>query len=244
MFPPYIDRLNVIRMMLNSPLPETKHESYDLLYSLYSEYYADSVFIINLKELIEVDSIIAYELISRIRNSNFSKVRKDELLGAIDNLLSLQVKSRPLKIFISYSRNDRPFLEELNTMLAGLRRRNALVVWHDHCIEAGEEWFLSILNAMEDCHLAILLISSDFIASRFIQEEELTRLFSRRIEEGLRVIPIIVRSCMWKQEPTIKDLAVLPRDGIPIINYSKETGARDLVWTEIAEVINDIAGNW
>jgi len=143
----------------------------------------------------------------------------------------------PLKIFISYSQMDETFKDELIRMLAGLQRRRIVDAWQDRRIEAGDEWYKSIQEAMNDCDLALLLISADYLASRFIQEEEQPNLLQRRDEMQLRVIPIIVRPCSWQSEPVLKDLQALPRDNKAVITFSKETGQRDQVWTDIAVVI-------
>jgi small GTP-binding protein len=147
----------------------------------------------------------------------------------------------PLKIFISYSHKDEEFKNELVTMLAGLRRRGIVDDWQDRLIEAGDEWNKSIQDAMNDCDLALLLVSADYLASRFIQEEEQPKLLQRRQEMQLRVIPIIIRSCKWQSEPVLKDLQALPRDNKAIITFSKVTGERDQVWTDIATVIEERA---
>jgi small GTP-binding protein len=143
----------------------------------------------------------------------------------------------PLKIFISYSHKDETFKDELVTMLAGLQRRGIVDAWQDCRIEAGDEWNKSIDDAMNDCDLALLLVSGDYLASRFIQEEEQPKLLQRRQEMQLRVIPIIVRPCTWQSEPVLKDLQALPRDNKAVITFSKENGDRDQVWTDVATVI-------
>jgi hypothetical protein len=51
------------------------------------------------------------------------------------------------------------------------------------------------------------------------------------------VIPIIVRPCKWQSEPVLKDLQALPGDDKAVITFSKATGDRDQVWTDIATVI-------
>jgi hypothetical protein len=66
-------------------------------------------------------------------------------------------------------------------------------------------------------------------------------LFQRRIDEGLRVIPIIVRPCLWQQEPVIKKLQVIPRDGKAVISFAKENGDRDQIWTEISDILRNIS---
>lgn len=146
-----------------------------------------------------------------------------------------------LKIFISYSHKDEKFKNELVTMLDGLQRRGIVDTWQDRRIEPGDEWNKSIQDAMNECDLALLLVSPDYIASRFIQKEEQPKLLQRRKEMQLRVIPIILRPCTWKSEPILKELQALPTDGKTIIKFSKATGARDQVWADIATAIENRA---
>ena len=143
----------------------------------------------------------------------------------------------PLKLFISYSHKDEEFKNELLTMLAGLQQQGIINVWQDRRIEEGDEWYQAIRNAMNECDLALLLVSPYFIASRFIKDKELPHLLQRRRDQGLRVVPIIVRPCKWQSEPVLKDLQALPKDGKAVITFSKDNGERDQVWAEIATVI-------
>jgi hypothetical protein len=113
--------------------------------------------------------------------------------------------------------------------------------WQDRRIEAGDEWYQSIHDAMNDCDLALLLVSPDYLASRFIQEEEQPKLLQRRQEMRLRVIPLIVRPCTWTSEPVLKDLQALPEDGKAVITFLQATGERDQVWADIATVIEERA---
>jgi small GTP-binding protein len=147
----------------------------------------------------------------------------------------------PLKIFISYSHKDKTFKDELVTMLAGLQRRGIVDAWQDSRIDAGDEWHTSIQDAMDACDLAVLLVSPNYLASRFIQEEEQPKLLQRRRDVELRVMPIIVRPCLWQSEPVLKDLQALPGDNKAVIKFTKRNGARDQVWTDIATVIENRA---
>ncbi len=142
-----------------------------------------------------------------------------------------------LKVFISYSHKDEEFKDELVTMLEGLKRQGIIDPWQDRRIEEGDDWYQKIQDAMNQCDLAILLVSQHFIASRFIQDKELPRLLQRRQEHGLRVVPIIVRPCKWTSEPALSSLQALPQNGTPVITFSNEQGARDQVWTDIATAI-------
>ena len=144
-------------------------------------------------------------------------------------------------IFISYSHQDEPFKNELVTMLGSLQRRNVIDAWHDRRIKPGEEWYPTIQKAMNESDIALFLISPDFLASGFISKHEVPPLLERRIEDGMLVVPIIVRACMWDSEPVIKDLQALPQNAQPVIEFSKENGDRDKVWKSIASFLKDEA---
>ena len=58
---------------------------------------------------------------------------------------------------------------------------------------------------------------------------------ARRLQ--LRVIIIIVRPCKWTNEPALKDLQTLPKDGKVVNTFSKYSGERDQVWAHGATVI-------
>jgi hypothetical protein len=118
-------------------------------------------------------------------------------------------------------------------MLKPWERQNVLEIWYDHEITAGNEWYQDIQNAINTCDIALLLISIDFLNSRFIQEDELPRLLELRKEKGLRIIPIIIRDCPWTSVPFLKDLRPLPKDGKAVISF-KGTNQPDRVWAEIA----------
>jgi hypothetical protein len=143
----------------------------------------------------------------------------------------------PPKVFISYSHRDETFKDELMTMLVSLERLSLIRIWQDRQIEAGDEWFDAIQKALNECNIALLLVSGYFLSSRFIQDHELPNLLERRKNSGLRVIPIIVRECLWQREPILKDLQALPKNGKPINSFSK----RDQAWTEVAKAIENLA---
>jgi hypothetical protein len=144
------------------------------------------------------------------------------------------------KIFISYSHVDEKYMARLVSMLRPLEKQGIFEIWHDREITAGNEWYQEIRNAINTCDLALLLISVDFLNSRFIQEDELPRLLQLRKEKGLRVIPIILRHCTWTSVPILKDLQALPKDGRPVISF-RGSGQPDRIWAEIAKVIEELS---
>ena len=126
-------------------------------------------------------------------------------------------------------------------MFARMLRNGIIDAWQDRRVEPGDEWYQAIQTAMNECDLALLFISKYFLASRFINEEEVPKLLQRRKNEGMRVIPIIIRPCLWTSEPILKDLQALPRDNKAIITFPEETGERDQAWLDIAKNIEKFA---
>lgn len=144
------------------------------------------------------------------------------------------------KVFISYSHIDEKHMRRLVSMLRPFEKQKAFEIWNDREITAGDEWYQDIQNAINSCEIALLLISIDFLNSRFIQEEELSRLLQLRKEKGLRIVPIIIRDCPWTSVPILKDLQALPKDGKPVINFTG-TNQPDRIWAEIALTIERLA---
>jgi hypothetical protein len=71
-------------------------------------------------------------------------------------------------VFLSYSHKDEVWKDRLKTHLGVLD----LETWDDRRIEAGANWFEEIQDAMAHASVAVLLISADFLTSRFIRGEE------------------------------------------------------------------------
>ena len=102
-------------------------------------------------------------------------------------------------VFISYSHKDEEWKERLVTQLGVLQMEGILDIWDDRRIEAGDDWYPEIEKAINNANVAILMISANFLTSKFILGEEVPKLLARREKEGVRVIPLIVKPCAWTQ---------------------------------------------
>jgi len=72
-----------------------------------------------------------------------------------------------------------------------------IVVWDDRKIDVGDTWYPEITNAMEQASVAVCLISADFLTSDFCQKEEVPFLLKKREQEGMLLIPVLIRPCLW-----------------------------------------------
>jgi hypothetical protein len=101
-------------------------------------------------------------------------------------------------VFVSYARADQTlsnWLERLNLYLAQARRAGDVDVWHDGRIEAGADWRAEIRQALAEARVAILLVGPGFLASRFVQEEELPLLLAGARTRDVRVFPLVTGWC-------------------------------------------------
>ncbi|MCX6581157.1 MAG: toll/interleukin-1 receptor domain-containing protein [Candidatus Aminicenantes bacterium] len=145
------------------------------------------------------------------------------------------------KVFISYSHKDRPWKERLAKHLKVLETEGYYTYWDDGKIKAGGDWFREIKTALNEAQIAVLLISADFLTSRFILEKEVPILMERRQKEGVRVIPLILHPCPWQAVQWLSAMQLFPKDGIPLSTL--EEPEIDTQLANLALVCRDVARN-
>ena len=73
----------------------------------------------------------------------------------------------PISLFYSYSHEDEALRNKLETHLSLLQDEGVISGWHDRRIEAGTEWDGAISRNLEEAGIILLLVSADFLASRY-----------------------------------------------------------------------------
>jgi len=144
----------------------------------------------------------------------------------------------PISLFYSYSHKDEALRERLETHLSLLKDEGVIQDWHDRRIQAGTEWDGVINENLEKAKIILLLVSSDFMASRYCRDVEVKRAMERHEAGAARVIPVIVRSVDWRSAPFGK-LAALPKDGKPVRTWKDQ----DEAFTDIARGIREVANS-
>jgi hypothetical protein len=119
-------------------------------------------------------------------------------------------------VFISYSHKDEDWKDRLVTHLGVLEMVGFLDLWDDRRIELGDDWRPEIENAISRASIVILVVSANFLTSKFILDEEVPKFLERRAKDGLRVIPLIVKPCAWKQVGWLSKMQGGTKDNKPL----------------------------
>lgn len=141
------------------------------------------------------------------------------------------------KVFISYSHKDKKFLDELLAHLKPLERAGRVSAWSDQQIKPGSEWAEQIQVALDSAKVAVLLVTKDFLASDFIDQNELGPLLVAARESGVAIRWVLVRDCNWKKTPLNDYQAAYPPDK-PLAG---KNWSRDSAWVAICDAIEEAA---
>ena len=105
------------------------------------------------------------------------------------------------QLFISYSHVDRQWVDRLQKTIHPVVRSHGLRLWDDSQIEPGDKWKEEIETALAAAKVALLLVSSDFLASEFVTNSELPQLLTAAEEEGLRILWVPLRPSLVRRTP-------------------------------------------
>lgn len=142
------------------------------------------------------------------------------------------------KIFVSYSHKDEFHLEQLKTHLSGLVRQKLIDVWDDRQVLIGEKWNDSIKLKLDTSDIVLFLLSSDFLASTYINEVEIERTIERHKKGEVLIVPIFVRPCDFESS-ALNEFQGVPRDAKFIANWESVDSAFLEVTKELKKLIQN-----
>ena len=141
--------------------------------------------------------IVDNPLTSKKEQGNVKIEQNKELVNA--PIKKKTIMNKKNKIFISYSHADSAYFDRLITHLKVLKNYNGeFEEWSDRKILAGQKWKEEISKALEKANIAILLVSTDFLASDFIQRNELTPIL-KKAEEDTTILCLLVEPSLFKK---------------------------------------------
>ncbi len=157
----------------------------------------------------------------------------DEVVGEID---------KRNKVFISYSHKDEKWLERVQLHLKVLENEGISVnLWDDTQIKSGMKWREEIKKALSAAKVAILLVSTDFLASDFISKDELPPLLRAAENDGATILPLILKPCRYTRHKNLSEFQSVNDPNKPLSKLTEPEQDEILVSLadRIAELMND-----
>lgn len=141
-----------------------------------------------------------------------------------------------IQVFFSYAHRDEDLRDELAKHLSILQRQGVISAWHDRNISGGEEWATEIDRHLATAKIILLLISSDFVASNYCYELEMTQALERHRAGEAVVIPVILRPVDWGGAP-FGQLQALPKNALAVTTWPNQ----DEAFADVARGIRRVA---
>ncbi|WP_419929663.1 TIR domain-containing protein [Candidatus Poriferisocius sp.] len=147
---------------------------------------------------------------------------------------------RRIRLFYSYSHEDKNHRADMQKMLSMLKRQGVLQDWDDTAITPGRSISKYTRRNLRESDIIAFLLSPDFLDSEACMEE--WRDAKELEETGHPVVrvPIILRPCRWQDLLKDDDIKALPTDGAPVTSYPSKDEAWLVVSDGIEAVVDEL----
>ena len=123
-----------------------------------------------------------------------SKLNDSQLADRLEEIFMPTVRQAN-RIFVGYSHEDTEWMNRLCQMLAPFLRDGdiELQLWvDDEGIQLGHRWHQKFQNALKATGVAVVLVSSSFLASEYIMKYELPEIISAAADGKIRLFWVYV----------------------------------------------------
>jgi hypothetical protein len=148
------------------------------------------------------------------------------------------------KLFVSYSHANRKALDSLTPHLALLEQRGYIEPWDDRQLIAGAEFHSEICKRLNKADVILLIVSTEFLISKYIRETELHIALTRWKEKKSIVlwVPLENRDLLEKdeQEAAIKKLLACTPNAKPIRDFKTHKDG----WLEVEKALQRVIENF
>ena len=145
-------------------------------------------------------------------------------------------RERLPKLFISYAHADERYLNYLRMHLKIFNKQQLVSTWYDREIKAGSDWNRAIEEHLRSSDVILLIVSTAFLASDYIDGKELSVAMERSEAGQATAIPIILEECSWQDNDDLARLQAVPKDAKPVRDWSPHSKG----WFNAAEGIKAI----
>lgn len=153
-----------------------------------------------------------------------------------------------INVFLMYTNEDGTYLLQLLRHLDAINRVSKTHFWYDDPIYPDEEWSPQIVSRFEDADVYLLLLSNNFMHSKFIEQVEFKMIIDKYKAGKSKVIPIVLENCPWDvdfeaEEYTFNfnQLHVLPDVGKPVADWPSDDSAFETSAEYVTKVIDSLS---
>jgi hypothetical protein len=181
---------------------------------------------ISVSSVKDIERITAAVLASAPTGSEFNS-RVNE--AAAEVLTVLAEQSRAVNLYISAANRDQEWKRQIRGALEFLERDGLIRIAPDPL--AGESWQAQQRAALASAEIVLVLVSADYLASRFATEE-LEQAIDMALRGNAALVPLLLRPCAW-QQTELRRFPLLPQNAPPLA-YAEHP---DAVLAELAGAI-------
>jgi internalin A len=163
-------------------------------------------------------------------------------VGGFASLLNFKPE-KARKVFLSYSHQNSQWLYRLKVHLAGLRHSKFIEDWTDQEILPGEKWNDKIMEQIEKADVFILLLSADFVASKYIWETEFPAIKSKIEQNGGHIIYVLIEPFDYGAIGKISENELIPKRGEilkAVSSWENKEEALETVAKKIRSLIENV----
>lgn len=174
-------------------------------------------------------------------------LERDELAGAITTIETVQgslpvdqgreldrispkqtriAQNKPLRLFVSYSHEDAALYDVFQQNLILLEQSKLIQHWSDRLIPPGDKWDQTIRRELEEADIVVILVSTPFLISCYIQGVELKRAVELSRERGLKIVPIPLEKCGIKHNPLLREFKMILVEGLSVREWVYQAPVR------------------
>lgn len=183
----------------------------------------------------------SYIALSKIKGNSFPA-----LISLSNKMINKRVEIKnelrdKTRIFISYAHDDNNWVIDVKKHLRVLKLQDDRIeVWDDTMIKPGEDWKKEIEKSLEICKIAILMISTNFLASKFIINNELPQLLKSAESKGTLILPLIIAPCRFLKNDQLNIFQAVNDPTTPLSELTKSR--QDMILVKLVDEIEKKIG--
>jgi hypothetical protein len=158
---------------------------------------------------------------------------------SLRGLLPARSQKDRTAVFISYAHRaeqETGWVARLRTHLSGLAHGGDFEVWDDTRIEPSQRWAEEIEQAIRRSRAAILIITPEFLASKFIRESELPLLLEAAGPDGAKIFCVYGSAVYFSGTAALLRQYQFVNDDRPLATLSPDQ--RELVYVKLTEQLH------